>query len=90
MLWLDLSMSFLCGSGWVLLFVTKVQDLIKSKVFAPLVVIICFMAVPLLMAFENWDDHDRSGRYTAQSMAKSYLAIYSKRCWSHDFYHWGQ
>ena len=25
------------------------------------------------MAYQNWDDHDRSGRYTAQSMAKSYL-----------------
>ena len=29
--------------------------------------------VPLLMAFENWDDHDRSDRYTAQSLAKAYL-----------------
>jgi len=26
-----------------------------------------------LMAFENWDDHDRSNRYTAQSIAKAYL-----------------
>ena len=25
------------------------------------------------MAFENWDDHDRSDRYTAQSLAKAYL-----------------
>jgi len=41
-------------------------------------VTICFMAVPLLMAFENWDDHDRSGRYTAQSMAKSYLQSIQK------------
>ena len=56
----------------------KVKTYIKSKVFAPLVVIICFMAVPLLMAFENWDDHDRSGRYTAQSMAKSYLQSIQK------------
>ena len=31
------------------------------------------LAVPLLMAFQNWDDHDRSNRYTAQSIAKSYL-----------------
>ena len=56
----------------------KVKTYIKSKVFAPLVVVICFMAVPLLMAFENWDDHDRSGRYTAQSMAKSYLQSIQK------------
>ena len=25
------------------------------------------------MAFQNWDDHDRSNRYTAQSLAKAYL-----------------
>ena len=25
------------------------------------------------MAYENWDDHDRSNRYTAQSLAKAYL-----------------
>ena len=51
---------------------------IKSKGIAPLVVALCFMAVPLLMAFQNWDDHDRSGRYTAQSMAKSYLQSIQK------------
>ena len=31
------------------------------------------MAVPLLMAFQNWDDHDRSNRYTAQSLSRAYL-----------------
>ena len=36
------------------------------------------MAVPMLMAFQNWDDHDRSNRYTAQSMAKSYLESIQK------------
>ncbi len=34
---------------------------------------VCLAAVPLLMAFQNWDDHDRSNRYTAQSIAKAYL-----------------
>ena len=29
--------------------------------------------VPVLMASENWDDHDRSNRYTAVEMAKNYL-----------------
>ena len=31
------------------------------------------LAVPVLMGSQNWDDHDRSNRYTAQSMAKMYL-----------------
>ena len=25
------------------------------------------------MGYQNWDDHDRSDRYTAQSLAKAYL-----------------
>ena len=31
------------------------------------------LCVPALMAYENWDDHDRSNRYTAVEMAKNYL-----------------
>jgi len=32
-----------------------------------------FLLVPVLMAKEGWDDHDRSGRYVALSMANNYL-----------------
>ena len=39
---------------------------------------ICLISVPFLMAYQNWDDHDRSGRYTAQSVAKSYLTSIQK------------
>lgn len=31
------------------------------------------LAIPLLMAFQNWDDHDRSGRYIARDMARNML-----------------
>ena len=31
------------------------------------------LCVPALMAAENWDDHDRSNRYTAVEMARNYL-----------------
>jgi hypothetical protein len=34
---------------------------------------VLFAAVPLLMAFQNWDDHDRSGRYTARDIGANYL-----------------
>ena len=30
--------------------------------------------IPTLMAYQNWDDHDRSNRYTARDFAKNYLA----------------
>ncbi len=49
------------------------KKLLSAKIAAPVITTLCLLAVPLLMAFQNWDDHDRSGRYTAQSTAKAYL-----------------
>ena len=37
------------------------------------VVTVAMLGVPAIMAAENWDDHDRSNRYTAVEMAKNYL-----------------
>jgi hypothetical protein len=34
---------------------------------------IAMLGIPTLMAAENWDDHDRSDRYTAREIAKMYL-----------------
>ena len=45
----------------------------KSSVIAASAVTALFLGVPALMASENWDDHDRSNRYTAVEMAKNYL-----------------
>lgn len=49
------------------------KDYIKPKTAIPIVLITTALAAPVLLATQNWDDHDRSGRYTAQSMAKMYL-----------------
>ena len=49
------------------------KDQINSKFLAPSITCICLLAVPVVLATENWDDHDRSNRYTAQAMAKMYL-----------------
>ncbi len=46
---------------------------LSPRIAAPAITITCLLAVPALMAFQNWDDHDRSHRYTAQAMAKAYL-----------------
>lgn len=51
----------------------EVRKLLSSKITAPAITILCLIAVPFLMAFQNWDDHDRSNRYTAKSTAKAYL-----------------
>jgi hypothetical protein len=35
--------------------------------------LICLLAVPVLMAAEEWDDHDRSKKQMARDLAKNYL-----------------
>ena len=40
---------------------------------APLASAVLLMCVPVLMAFQNWDDHDRSHRYIAYDSAKNLL-----------------
>ncbi|MGB3149473.1 MAG: DUF2723 domain-containing protein [Maribacter sp.] len=49
------------------------KDWLTPKILAPAVVIICLFAVPTVMAVQNWDDHDRSNRFTANASAKAYL-----------------
>ena len=46
---------------------------LQPKILAPLVLVVCLFAVPGVMAFQNWDDHDRSNRYTARASAMAYL-----------------
>ena len=45
---------------------------IPAKAVAVGVSVLC-LGVPALMAAQNWDDHDRSNRYTAVEMGKNYL-----------------
>ena len=42
------------------------------------VVILLTLAVPILMAVENWDDHTRANRYSARDLAYNYLASCDK------------
>ena len=46
---------------------------ISPKIALPAVLATTLLASPVLLATENWDDHDRSGKYTAVAMAKAYL-----------------
>lgn len=45
----------------------------KPVIAIPAIMGLALFAGPVKMATENWDDHDRSGRYTAVAMAKAYL-----------------
>nr|WP_320118019.1 DUF2723 domain-containing protein [uncultured Marinifilum sp.] len=61
------------GLGFVA-FLKLVQKFIKQeKIAIPLVFIVCLLTVPVLMAQQNWDDHDRSNRYLARDLAYNYL-----------------
>lgn len=54
-------------------FFEKIKSNKIQVVGALLVTLICLGLVPGLMASQNWDDHDRSNRYTALAAAKNYL-----------------
>ena len=51
----------------------SLKQFINPKTTAIVVSVVALLAVPTVMASENWDDHDRSGKYTAHFNAKAYL-----------------
>jgi len=69
--------SFYAFSIWIGLGVAGVFSLVRSRIkdnlAAAIAVVFSFAFVPALMARENWNDHDRSGRYTARDIARNYL-----------------
>ena len=70
--------SFYSFSIWIGLAVAAVYSWIREKapkadIAVASAVTVVLLGVPALMAAENWDDHDRSNRYTAVEMAKNYL-----------------
>ena len=64
--------SIFIGLG-VLALSERIRSFLRPRIAVPLVGALSLLCVPVLLASENWDDHDRSGRYTAQSTAKAYL-----------------
>ncbi len=69
--------SFYVFAVWIGFGVFAIFNALKkyssSKFLAPAITIVCLVLVPAIMAANNWDDHDRSDKYTAKSMAKMYL-----------------
>ena len=69
--------SFLVFAIWVGFGVYSIYDELskrmKAKIALPLVLVLGMFASPILMAKENWNDHDRSEKYTALATAKAYL-----------------
>jgi hypothetical protein len=69
--------SFYAFAVWVGLGVLKVRDWLGKAVSqttaAVLATMICLLAVPVVMAQQEWDDHDRSQKQLARDLAKNYL-----------------
>lgn len=49
------------------------NKILKESISAPAAGLLCFFAVPVWMGTQNWNDHDRSGRYLARDIAFNYL-----------------
>ena len=60
------------GFGVYALF-EMLKKYLQPKIAVPLVIAVGLLAAPVLLASQNWDDHDRSNRHTASAMAKKYL-----------------
>ena len=60
------------GFGVLALF-ENFRRMIKNKPAVILSVFIGIIAGPAILISQNYDDHDRSGRYTARDFAKNYL-----------------
>lgn len=69
--------SFYAFAVWIGLGVIWLYELFKKVLpqlpGAAVAVGLSLILVPGIMASENWDDHDRSGRYTARAYAYNYL-----------------
>lgn len=70
--------SFYAFAIWIGLGVLYVKEMftsfIKNRMTAGFAAgVLCLLAVPVLMASQEWDDHDRSNKTLARDLAKDYL-----------------
>jgi hypothetical protein len=69
--------SFYAFAIWIGLGVMAIYDSLSMKLrknfVAVAISLVCLFLVPGIMAHENWNDHDRSGRYTTRDIARDYL-----------------
>ncbi len=68
--------SFYAFAIWIGLGVLGIYDFLSKRMNSTAsagIATVVALIIPTLMAAENWDDHDRSGRFTALEVAKNYL-----------------
>ena len=60
------------GFGALFLF-SQLQKIMKEQLAIFISMALCLLASPILLLAQNYDDHDRSERYSARDLAKNYL-----------------
>ena len=60
------------GIGFMFVY-EKLQKFLGNKISLAVTFVVLIAAVPVLRASQNWDDHNRSGRYTARDIGADYL-----------------
>jgi len=70
--------SFYAFCIWIGLGVMAITDILRQKAKVPyaagaIVATLLSLGVPALMGQQNWDDHDRSGRYICRDAGYNYL-----------------
>ena len=63
-----------CGMGVAALYdiIARKMKGVNPTAIAAIVALLCVL-VPIQMASQTWDDHDRSGRYTCRDFGQNYL-----------------
>jgi hypothetical protein len=69
--------SFYAFAIWIGLAVVALYNwLLRYVKISPVAIVLALLLTvptPIVLAVQNWDDHDRSGRYTARDFAYNYL-----------------
>lgn len=69
--------SFYAFAIWIGIGVLSIYEFLKRKIngtaAASIATVICLVAVPAVMVKAEWNDHDRTNRYTSRDFATDYL-----------------
>ncbi len=68
--------SFYAFAIWIGMGVAGIADILNKKLSekpSAIIATVLGLCVPIQMVSQTWDDHDRSGRYTARDFGQNYL-----------------
>ncbi len=66
-------LTILLIAGAAIYLMTLLRKIIKSEVQGATIAILLGLFVPIVLGLQGWDDHDRSGKFSARDLAYNYL-----------------